>query len=179
MRLPKVTFQGQDHSEEYQFYFRQHWMRMLWPAFRALLGTVAIFGIGYAIFWSGVSTSIGKITTGSILFLFFLVIQLQFIQRFYAYFLTVVIVTDQKVHRIKKNLFSIDDHQTISLWALQEMKKSQRGPIQNLLGFGSIILEAQDTQLRLHFVPKISAHYASLLRLLAQAQQQAAANGMR
>ena len=171
---PPITFQGRDTQEHFQFYFRQHWMRMLWPGMRMLFATLLFFGIAYGIAEVGIATPFGRIVTISLLLLFFLAVQWQFLQRFYGHFLNVIIITDQKIHRIKKTLFSQDDHQTISLWALQEMKKSQRGPIQNIFGFGSIILEAQDTQLRLHFVPRITHHYGVMLALLARAQQQGA-----
>jgi membrane protein YdbS with pleckstrin-like domain len=177
MTQKEISFQGQDPHEHFQFYFRQHWMRMLWPAFRALLGTLGIVAIALALAWSGVSTTSGRMVTIVLMMFFLVIVQLQFLERFYRYFLFMVIITDQKIHRIKKTLFSRDDHQMISLWALQELQKSQRGPIQNLLGFGTIVLEAQDTQIRLHFVPDITKHYGVLLKLLGRVQAEANAQG--
>lgn len=167
-----VTFQGQDPQEEFQFYFRQHWIRMVQPTVAMVFQTLGIGVIAYMLYWTQASSELVRGMTTVALLLFFLAIQWQFLLRFYSYFLSVVVVTDQKVHRIKKTPFSIDDHQMISLWALQELKKAQHGPIQNLLGFGTIIMEAQDTQLRIHFVPRISYHYSVLLELLGNVSGQ-------
>jgi hypothetical protein len=161
-----ITFQGKDPQEQFQFYFRQHWIRLLKPFLIALLETSVLVGLGIVFFWTEPTSQLVRGICMVALLLFFLAVQWRFLQRFYAYFLSMIIVTNQKIHRIKKTLFSVDDHQMISLWALQEIKKSQRGPIQNLLGFGTIIMEAQDTQLRIHFVPRITHHYQEILELL-------------
>ncbi|MEN9560804.1 MAG: hypothetical protein RIQ56_77, partial [Candidatus Parcubacteria bacterium] len=98
-------------------------------------------------------------------------IQLEFIGRFYRYFLYVCVVTDRKVHRIKKTLLAIDDHQSIDLWVLQDINKHQRGIVQNLFGFGTLILEANDTQMRVHFTPDIGKRYEDLLHLRERARE--------
>lgn len=53
---------------------------------------------------------------------------------------------------------------------LQDINKCQHGIIQNLFGFGSLILEAQDTTLRLHFVPNVNKKYVHLMHLRERAR---------
>ncbi len=162
-----IHFQGKDPSEVLQFYFRQHWVRMVKPFAHMILLTALLIGIGAAMFlWIVVDQSTTRHAMILLLIAFLLAVQVRFINRFYCYFLYLVVVTDRKVHRIKKNLFTLDTHQSVDMWSLQDLKKSQRGPIQNLLGFGTIILEAQDTQLRIHFCPRVTDHYEAMLHLL-------------
>lgn len=165
--LKTIHFQGKDPSEVLQFYYRQHWIRMLWPFVRMTFMSAFLIGVGWALFvWIGMEQSTARHGTLLLLIAFFMAAQIEFLHRFYCYFLSLVIVTNKKVHRIKKNLFALNTHQSVDLWSLQDLKKSQRGLIQNLFGFGTIILEAQDTQLRLHFCPQVTDHYEALLHLL-------------
>jgi len=97
--------------------------------------------------------------------LLFFLSHADFLVRFYRYFLYIIVVTDNKVHRIKKTLLTIDDHQSVDIWMLQDIYKCQHGIIQNMLHYGSLILEAQDTVLRIHFVPQVAKRYEQLIRL--------------
>ncbi len=72
---------------------------------------------------------------------------------------------------MKKTLLIFDDHQSIDLWMLQDILKCQHGVIQNVFGFGSLILEAQETVLRIHFVPWVTNKYKRLMSLREQARQ--------
>lgn len=105
------------------------------------------------------------------LFSIFAIIHITFLMRFYTYFLYLVVITDRRVHRIKKTLFSIDDHQIIDLATFQDIHKWQHGIVQNLFGFGSLIMEAQETVLKIHFVPHIAKIYARLSHLRERARE--------
>lgn len=167
----RTDFPGKDPGEEFQSSFRQHWIRMLWPFSRILLLTLLILLIGYMTFFVvDIEQSTPRRLTLLFLLVFFLTIQIEFLVRFYRYFLYVVVVTDRKIHRIKKTLLTTDEHECVDLWALQEIDKRQRGPIQNLLGFGSLMLEAQDTHMTLHFVPRISMRYTEIMSLRERAR---------
>jgi hypothetical protein len=166
-----VNFQGKHAGEIFQFCFRQHWIRLLWPFIKLVLWNMLIIGFGMATLWSADGTDQG--TRQFILILlttFFLLVHFEFLMCFYRYFLYVVIVTDKKIHRIKKTLFIINDHQSIDLWMLQDIFKSQHGIIQNIFGYGSLVLEAQDTLLRVHFTPRITEKYEKLMALREQAR---------
>jgi hypothetical protein len=91
--------------------------------------------------------------------------------RFYRYFLSLTIVTDRKVHRIRKTLLTMNIHESVDLWLLQDITKSQRGIIQNLFGFGSLILEGQNQPLlRIHFTPHITLNHTKLMHLRERAR---------
>lgn len=155
-----IHFQGKDEHEHFQFYFRQHWIRLIKPLCITIFWSALILGTGYMIF-STIEMKDSQTRHGIILgfYSLFVIVHWNFLVRFYTYFLYIVVITDRRVHRIKKTLFSIDDHQTIDIWQLQDIHKWQHGLIQNLFGFGSLILESQNTVLRIHFVPRIGKIY--------------------
>lgn len=157
------TFQGQDTHEVLQFYFRQHWIRLVVPFLWTLFWMVAVVIAGYVAFFSiGVNDAFTRQGILIGLFLVFAFVQWRFLLRFYMYALYVIIVTDRKVHRIKKTLLTHNDHQTIDIWTLQDIHKSQHGIIQYLFNYGTIALESQDTVLKLHFIPRVDRIYDRL-----------------
>ncbi len=167
-----LHFQGRDVHEHFQFYFRQHWIRLLKPFVVTLLWSIIIAAsCAFIFFRLGVKDSASRHGILVTCFAIFTAIHLSFLLRFYTYFLYVIVITDKRVHRIKKTLFSVDDHQTIDLWTFQDIHKWQHGPIQNLLGFGSLIMEAQETILKVHFVPRIGRIYARLSHLREAARE--------
>ncbi|MFH0770833.1 MAG: hypothetical protein V1926_05685 [Candidatus Peregrinibacteria bacterium] len=168
----EVDFQGKDPGETFQFYFHQHWIRLLLPFVKLIVWNILIFVIGALIF---ATPTIADINTRRIILifmtLFFLIAHFEFLVRFYRYFLKFFVVTDRKIHRIKKSLIAVDDHQSIDLWVLQDINKLQHGIIQNILKFGSLELEAQETIMRIHFIPKIAEKYERIMRLREQARE--------
>jgi len=165
-----TPFPGKHEGEQFQFFFRQHWIRLLRPFSRYLMSVAAILAVGYV---SVVALQVDASTRRLgivILLLLFILTNLIFLAALYRYFLYVIIVTDRKVHRIKKTLLATNDHQSIELWGVQDIFKSQHGIMQNLFGFGSIIMEAQDTQFRIHFIPGIEEKYQALMRMREHAR---------
>jgi len=166
-----MTFQGKDRDEEYQFYFHQHWIRLLWPFTRLILWNILIVGSGILMLTTTNFTEpLTRHTVLTLLTTFFLLAHFEFLMRLYRYLLYVIVVTDKRVHRIKKTLLTLDDHESTDLWVLQDIDKRQHGLVQNLMGYGSLILQAQDTEIRIHFTPKIAARYEALTRLREQAR---------
>jgi hypothetical protein len=159
-----TAFLGKYPGERCQFYCRQHWIRLLWPAMRLLVWSAAII----AALWMTTATLPVEDGARRMIILFLASVwafsHLMFLACFYRYFLYVIVVTNRRIYRIKRTLFTHDDHQSIDLHMLQDVNKCQRGPIQILFGFGTLILEAQDTALRIHFVPNIADKYARILR---------------
>ena len=164
-------FQGKDLNEEFQFCFHQHWIRLLWPVTKLVVYNALIFGIGYmTLMYIGVvDPNTRRLFLLTLTLLFFLS-HTEFLVRFYRYFLYIIVVTDKKVHRIKKTLLTIDDHQSVDIWMLQDIHKCQHGIVQNFLRYGSLVLEAQDTVLRIHFVPQIAKKYDQLINLRERAR---------
>lgn len=139
---------------------------MVGPLFKMLIWSLFLVAIGYvALGILDIQEDGMRRVVLFVLIFFFYLSQWEFLFRFYRYFLNVVIVTDKKIHRIKKTLLTIDDHQSIDLRMLQDIHKSQHGPVQNLLGFGSLTLEAQESVLKIHFTPRISKTYEALMHL--------------
>ncbi len=170
------TFQGQDAHEVLQFYFRQHWFRLLVPFLTMIFWMVAVIVAGYAAFFLiGVPDAFIRHGILIGLFLIFAFVQLKFLLRFYAYALYVIVVTDRKVHRIKKTLLTYNDHQTIDIWMLQDIHASQHGIIQYMFNYGTITLESQETKLRLHYIPRVDKIY----HLLSNVREVAREHGMK
>jgi hypothetical protein len=168
---PKVTFPGMDPTEHFQFYFRRHWIKLA-----RYIGFLAFWMLMFIVLTavSGVSSIDDDFTrhmTAIMLCMFFLIPHFIFITRLYKHFLTVVIVTDRKVHQFKRTLIAMDTQQSVDLWLLQDIDKLQRSIIQNVFGFGSLRLEAQNTQLRIHFVPEINKTYNMIMRLREAARR--------
>jgi hypothetical protein len=166
-----LSFPGKDHDEQFCCYFRQHWIRLWYHTMWWVLQMFSILVAGILSF-----AVLDLQETGSrrmiiaILGALFIFWNMEFLCSFYRYFLTVIIITDRKVHRIKKTLLAVDDHHSIDLWMLQDIVKRQHGVIQNMLKFGTLILEAQESQVRLHFTPRIQEHYALLMHLREKAR---------
>lgn len=104
-----------------------------------------------------------SVTTALILLHFVLLV------RFYTFFLYVIVVTDQKVHRIKKTLVALDDQQSLDFWSISDITKQQHGIVQNMFGFGTIVLHGNE-ELKIHFTPRIREKITRLSALRAQAR---------
>jgi hypothetical protein len=173
-KLPStdVQFPGQHQEESFQFYFHQHWLRLFLPFMRLMGYNLVLIIIVFALFFIGSGPDLpdSRHFTIITITIIFLLLHLGFMVRFYAYFLYVIIITDRRVHRLKKTLLTIDDHQTMDLWMLQDIHKSQHGLVQNILHFGSLSLEAQETVMKLHFVPHITNVYSKIISLREQAR---------
>jgi hypothetical protein len=165
---PAISFPGMGPGERFQFYYRQHWLRL-----SRLLQTLVAGTLGYAgALWLAsqmpdADTRRLLLALASVAYLF---LQLGILARFYRYFLYVIVVTDSKVYRIKKTLVAVDDRQTIDLWSLSDVTVRQHGLFQNMFGFGTLVLHGNE-ELRIHFTPGIrdKLHRLSMLRAQARA----------
>ncbi len=160
----RAQFQGSDAQEMLQFYFRQHWIRLLWPLLRTVFFTALIVLAGWAALAERIAPHAMLIT----LALLFILCHLLFLGRLYRHFLTLVIVTDRKVHYIKKTLLSVNDQHSIDFHILQNVLSRQVGVVQSLFGYGSLILDTRIRELRVHFVPRIGWVYGRIMELRQQ-----------
>jgi hypothetical protein len=167
-----IGFPGKDRAEEFQFYFRQHWIR-LWRPFRRLATWIIVLVLATGMTQVTFTAEEENMRHAILLVIcvFFLFAQLSFLASFYKYFLYVIIVTDKKIHRIKKTLLTVDDHQSIDLWTLEDISKNQHGLIQNMLGFGTLVL-VMPTQvaLKIHFTPFIAKKHEMIMKLREHAR---------
>ncbi len=166
-----APFLSQFPRETYQFYFRQHWIRLLPPFLRTCGFNVLIILITWGLSITGTLQDVTvRHTVLLLLAFFFCLVQWEFLVKFYHYFLYVVIITDKRVHRVKRTLLATDDQQSIDLWSLQDIYKSQHGLIQNIFGYGTLVLEAQESVLRIHFIPGIRKRYDAIIAILGKGQ---------
>ncbi len=166
-------FPGKDPQEHFALSFRQHWIRLLPRFLRLVAQTLFVAAAGWISFVLVDTGNKNNDHVIAVLLVFgFLLTQFEFMVMFYRYFLRLTIFTDRKVHLFKKTLMLTDDHHSLDLWMLQDIRKNQHGMLQNMLGYGTIILDAQDSQLRLHFVPQIQKKIEVLLQLRERAREQ-------
>jgi hypothetical protein len=169
-----IDFQARHHGEAFQFHIHQHWIRLTWPLGKLVISNVLLLTASWATLV--LARPDDPLTRRAMLVFFtllFLFVHFEFLARFYRYFLYVIVVTDRKIHRIKKTLFVTDEHESIDLAFLQDIQKQQCGIVQSLFGFGTLVLEAQETVARIHFVPCIVENYQRILQLREDALREA------
>lgn len=167
-----TEFQGKHRGERFHLHFYRHWVCMVWPFAKCFIKTAILVGVAVVTYQAvGAEDVISRRVLLELYVLFFLLIQFELLIRIYRYFLRVTIITDRKVHRIDKSLLIIDDHQSVDLWMLQDLYRYQHSFIENLLRYGTITLEAQETILNLHYVPSIAEIYEQIMHLREQARE--------
>lgn len=176
----EIDFQGRHANEEIRLYYHQHWIRLVWPTAKMCIKTALLFASAYiTLVFVGFEEPFSRRLMLTLFSIFFLLVQFEYLFCIYRYFLYVIVVTDKKVHRIKKTLLTTDDHISVDLWMLQDINRCQHSIVQNLLGFGTIELEAQETVLRLHFTPHVARMYESIMHLRELAREKMTYHGGR
>jgi hypothetical protein len=151
-----IDFPGKEPQEHVRFYFRQHWIRMVGPFVRAFLWTLLLFFTSATRF---VGYPLDDETRRFILVpltFFFVFFQMQLVRRWYEYFLHIVIVTDLKVHSMKRKFLLMELERSVDIPTIRDVRREQRGPIQLMFGYGTLLLDTAQGELKIHFVPKIS-----------------------
>lgn len=167
-----IFFQGKHTGETFQFRFYHHWIQLIWPTGKLILKTAILLGVAWVTFLAVESEDVfSRRMLLELYVLLFLLFQFEYLVRFFRYFLRVTVITDRKVHRIEKTLLTVDDHQSIDLWMIQDIDRLQHNIIENILSYGTIILEAQNSILKLHYVPGITKVYEKLIHLREQARE--------
>jgi hypothetical protein len=161
----KINFPGKDPGEEFRFYFMQHWIRVAHLLGFFILWMLILAAAIYASDPANIQDESTRRAVIVTLCIFFFVPQVIFLTRLYKYFLYIIVVTDKKVHLFKRTLIMVDRHESVDLWVLQDINTIQRGIFQNLLGFGSLALAANDSHLTIHFTPHIHDIYHKIVQL--------------
>lgn len=169
-----LPFQGKDRTEYFHLFFLEHWIQLLKMLTKVLIWTLLIISITI-VFLIVNKLSIGKGVLLSLLGMF-LFSQFTFLTMFYKYFLSITIVTNNKIHCIRKSLFIRNRHETININSLQNISRNQNGMVQNTLGYGDIILEAQNSIITLKYVPRIRKVYDAISKLRENEQRQSDKN---
>ena len=158
-----LDFPGKEPSEEYRFYFRQHWARLIPPLFKAFFWSALLF-------LSSILSYVGLPLDDTVrhmvlipLTLIFLLFQMQLMRKWYEYFLHVVIVTDTKIHRMKKRFLLTEHERSVDIASIRDVRREQHGAIQPLLSFGTLELDTAQGEIMLHFTPRLREIHDALI----------------
>jgi hypothetical protein len=158
-----ISFPGKEPAERFRFYFRQHWIRMLPPFFKAS-GWVVLLFFSWAMNTIGLPLSDANRHLVLVpLTIFFVIFQMHLMRRWYEYFLHIVIVTDIKIHRFKRRFLLLENEWSVDIPSIRDIKREQLGAVQVLFDYGSIILDTAQGELPLHFTPALSKMHEALV----------------
>ena len=150
-------FKGQLKYENFQFFFRRHWVHFLQPVFMnlpvGLLIVVIFFFLGQLVlmvdytFVRALYVHFTLITTiGYILLTFLQVINFYF---------DLCIVTDTRIIIVKKTVFLKNNSDAIDLTKIQDIAVESHGILRNYLRYGKLIitLSTSAPPIRINYVP--------------------------
>ncbi len=161
MANEEFDFKGQLKYENFQFFFRRHWVRFMYPIFFTLplsaLVIVLLVVIGRfammvdLVFIRAFYAFVAMVATIVFIIIFFLQI--------INYFFDLVIVTDARILIVKKTVFLRNDSDAIDLTKIQDFAVEISGLIRNYVGYGNLIitLSTSSPPVHLSYVP--DPHY--------------------
>ncbi len=95
--------------------------------------------------------------------LIFLLFQMQLMRKWYEYFLHVVIVTDTKIHRMKKRFLLSENERSVDISSIRDVRREQQGAVQPLMNFGTLELDTAQGEILLHFTPRLRDIHDALI----------------
>ncbi|MBN1258781.1 PH domain-containing protein [Candidatus Peregrinibacteria bacterium] len=156
-----TDFKGQLKYEHFQFFFRRHWVRFMYPLFFTLPLSLFVFFLLYAIGRFALMVDVLFVRaffafTAMVTVIVFLVIL--FLQVINYYF-SLVIVTDARILVVRKTVFLRNDSDAIDLTKIQDFAVEISGLIRNYIGYGDLVitLSASGPPIVLGYVP--DPHY--------------------
>jgi len=157
----EFDFKGQLKYENFQFFFRKHWMRFMYPFFftlpLSLLVILLLVVIGrFAMMVDVVFIRAFYAFTAMVTVIVFLII---FFLQIFNYYFDMVIVTDARILIIRKTVFLKNDSDAIDLTKIQDFAVEISGLIRNYVGYGNLIitLSTSAPPVNLSYVP--DPHY--------------------
>jgi len=161
----KTALPGVEKDEQFLFSIRQHWVRLVPAALAAAGWTILLFLTSFLQFIGVPFDDPTRHLLLIVLGFLFLYFQLRFIWRWYQYLLHVIVVTDKRVHRFKQRFLLMEDQRSFEMSSLQDIRKDKAGVVGRLLGFGTITLVGEKSNMPLHFVTMADAVYNKLVSL--------------
>ena len=150
-------FKGQLKFEQFEFFFRKHWVYYLHPIFFTIPVGLLIFVILYIL---GRVTLLINFPFFSAFFVHFtLIVAIGYIAlsalHVINYYFDMVIVTDSRVLIIKKTIFLRNNSDAIDLTKIQDISVESHGIFCNYLRYGSLIitLSTAAPPIRIGYVP--------------------------
>jgi hypothetical protein len=164
-----MYFKGQQSNEELVCFCRKHWMQAL-----SHIGLWILFAIAESILFFGVR-KVSGILSGNfglqILYVGVAILMTVYLHktflRIFSYFLSTVIFTNTRIILHKKTLFLTDSHDVLDVTKIQDVKKSQKGILKNLLDYGDLVitLASDKSSHSLPYVPNVNFHFRCLSRI--------------
>jgi len=161
-------FKGQTSDENLILFFRKHWIVLL-PGIFVFIAVCALvvafvmimFSIGIKNF-SPAGRDFIIIASLSA----FLAYIHWFFMRMFEHFLTVCILTDNRILALSKTIYTSDLKETAGLGTIQDIKKQQDGIARNLLNYGDIIItfSSSSAVMILSNVPNVEFHFRAIVR---------------
>ncbi len=159
------VFPGQDEAENIRFIWREHPIRLIAELIVPVGGSLPLlFGCMLAFMDPPLDPLAGRVIV-IVASLIAIAAHLWFLSHIYRHYLRMVIVTNRRIHSMKKTLFTRDDQRSIEFPILRNIRKHQRGIPQNIFGYGTLILETPETTLSMRFVPKVAAKLEAIMQL--------------
>lgn len=152
-----IDFPGKEPKERFRFYFRKHWVRLVPAGAKALAWTLMLGFSSITLRLAG--DPIDDDARHLILVLlgfFFVLFHMLFMRRWYAYFLHVIVVTDMKIHRLKKRYLVMDLERSVDIPSIRDIRREQHGPLQAILGYGTILLDTAQGEFRIDHAPNLT-----------------------
>jgi hypothetical protein len=171
---PDAGFPGKEPTETVVRVWREHGIRLIVPLVSAAGWTLLTIASWTLPFQDPPLDEPARHLIAVLLSAIFLYFHFRLAARVYKHFLRAIILTDKKIHYVQKTLLTRDDARAIELPILLNVRKHQRGFLQNMLGYGTLILETPETSLSIHHVPRV----AEALSLLMQKRDEAATSPM-
>jgi len=161
-------FKGQTSDENLILFFRKHWIVLLPGIFvfiavcvLAVIFVMIMFSIGIKNF-----SPAGRYFIIIASLSAFLAYIHWFFMRMFEHFLTVCILTDNRILALSKTIYTSDLKETAGLGTIQDIKKQQDGIIRNLLNYGDIIItfSSSSAVMILSNVPNVEFHFRAIVR---------------
>ena len=157
MATEEYDFKGQLKYENFQFFFRRHWMRFLQPIFFTLPVGLLMFIILFILGRLAFMVDLAFIRA---FFVFFaMIVTIGFLDIFFLqiinYYFDLVIVTDARILIIRKTVFLKNNSDAIDLTKIQDIAVQAHGILRNYLRYGKLVitLSTSAPPVTISFVP--------------------------
>ncbi|MBN2087915.1 hypothetical protein JW758_06240 [Candidatus Peregrinibacteria bacterium] len=142
MATTEHDFKGQLKYENFQFFFRRHWMRFLQPIFFTvpvgLMIIVILFVLGQLVYM------VDYVFLRTFYVFFTMIVSIVFVNTFFLqiinYYFDLVILTDCRILIIRKTLFLKNNSDAIDLTKIQDIAVESHGILQNYLKYGKLVI---------------------------------------
>jgi hypothetical protein len=142
MEDQELGFKGQMKYENFQFFFRRHWVKFLQPFFFTLPIVLSIFVILVMLGRITLMVDLVFVRIFYVLFAMLLAIgciEIFFLQLINFYFY-LVIVTDCRILVIRKTVFLRNNSDAVDLTKIQDIAVEAHGLLRNYLKYGALLI---------------------------------------